>query len=219
MKKEILKSYLEWEFKILEEVGTLINGWDQDKYLRMTGFVAESLINLWLEKNNSYTIGYFPMKMIDFEADYIIKANELHMQGKYTDEISVLKQYLDIASDKFGVCSSIVELYELLGDAENIKYYTDVLEKYSYKQEEYAYLARKYGNIGNREMAIKYYKKSIEKDVNNKFYAESYLVYAEATRDVDIIKNAWSYLLKYDLTDAEREKYTHFQEVYKMVKG
>ena len=217
MKKELLKSFLEWEFDILEKVGKLAGGWEQDKYHRMAGFVGECLINVWLNYNNTLKKGYVPIYMVDFENDYIVKANKLHEAGNYLEEIAVLKELLPVSSQKFDVCFSITRLYINIEDKENTKLFLEETQKHAISSEEFYELAELCKEIEDSKKAEYYYIKAIENDSGNKYYASAFLFYAESTKNLNLINNAWSYMLNFELTQSEQLKYDSFKRIFSKI--
>lgn len=216
MKTDILKQFLDWEFCILEKIGDKIGGWTQPKYRRMAGFVGETLINIWLNKHNEYKVGYTPIYMIDFEAEYIEKANSYHKLGMYSEEIEELYKLLEITSDKFYISSAILDV------AANIENYDidSVLKlvlSYAKSGEDYFKIALCLQNISNFDSAV--ICEIYEKAIGEKMYAESYLKFAENTHNMEHIHRAWKNLLQYDLSQADLNKYEKFMNVYNMVNG
>lgn len=220
MKKDILQSFLEWEFALLYKTGMVLGGWEQEKYSRMAGFLGERLINIWLEKNNSFKVGYFPTFMIDFDSDYIAEANRLHSQGDYKKEIEVLNDYLPNATNKFKVYLSVIQLYELLNQREEITKSLSKADSYAVTAEDYFSLAQTVGKYKeNKDSVIKFYETAIKQKPDEKFYAQSFLLYANALKDISVIDEAWKFMLDFDLTPDEKEKYNHFIKIKSMING
>ena len=219
MKREILKKFLIWKFDILNKIGEAINGWNQSQYLRMAGFVGEVLINIWLKKHNNLKIGYVPIYMIDFESEYITKANQYHAEGKYIEEISELKKLYKISSDKFSIKFAIAQLYAQLNDIECSKLNLKLAEKYAKTEDEIFQLASfsAQNNIFEPKKQAELFVKAIEKSKDNKFYAQEFLFYAERIKDLSITKQAWDFMKKYPLTKKEEDRYKSFMEIYSLV--
>ncbi|MCD8377538.1 MAG: DUF4422 domain-containing protein, partial [Candidatus Gastranaerophilales bacterium] len=64
LKKEYLKEYLKWEFRIFSEMEKRTNNWNNGEYKREAGYFAEKFINIWLEykkeQNPDFRVGYAP---------------------------------------------------------------------------------------------------------------------------------------------------------------
>lgn len=208
MKTDLMISYLEWLFDILSKVGEKIGGWQQEKYLRMAGFLSETLINVWLKNNPQLKIGYTPIYMVNFEAEYITKANELHSAGNYKEEILVLRELLQISSDKYNVASAIAELS---------KSKEDILtaEKYSKTGDDFYNLALISQNCAN-DITPYLFKKAIEVS-NDKSFALSYLKFTEKLHNIDESKKAWDEILRFELTEEEKKEYEKFIKIYNLV--
>lgn len=217
MKRDILKSFLDWEFELLDRTGKALGGWEQEKYLRMAGFLGERLINVWLQKNNNYKIGYFPALMIDFDADYIKEANRLHSLGDYSKEAEILKEYLPHASDKFGVSTTIMQLYGLLNKQEEVKKYLKTSADCAKTAEDYYNLAQISAKYKDKNETIELYKKALELNADEKFYAQSFLAYAKALKDIDTIGLAWNYMRKFNLNKEEQSDYEHYLKIKDML--
>ena len=207
MKTGLMISYLEWLFEILDKVGEKIGGWEQEKHLRMAGFLSETLINIWLKCNPQLKLGYTPIYMVDFEADYITKANELHSLGNYEEEILVLKELLPICSDKYTVASAIAELSKSKEDLM-------IAKQYAKTGEDYYNLAQIYKTCAS-DITIQLYKQAVEIS-KDKIYAQNYLKYAESLHNIDETKNAWDEMHKFELSSDEKIEYEKFMKIYKI---
>ncbi len=221
MKTELLKDFLEWQFEILEYMNQAIGGWAQIKYNRMAGFVAELLINVWLklERNKNLKIGYAPIYMIDFEAEYIQKANEYHSQGLFNEAIGELKKLLEVASDNFSVAFSIAELSLAVNNVAQSKEYFTVSSEFAYRADDYFRLAMLSAHYPDADYAktSELYEKAINAQPDEKFYASSYLAFSEQLHDINMSAQAWKFLLNFELTPEEKEQYEKFKKVYDMV--
>lgn len=219
MRTPILKSFLEWEFSVLSKISDKIGGWCDEKYRRMAGFLGETLINVWLYKHDCYKVGYVPIYMIDFEAEYIQKANSLHQLGLYAEEIEELKKLLEITSDKFYVASTILDLAIMSDDSEVINW-LDKSKEYAKTGEDYFKLAIAAQDISEIDIdaVIELFIKANELE-KNRLYADSYLQYAESTHNLELIHSAWKNLLRFDLSEADLNRYDKFMNVFKMVKS
>ena len=215
IKKIILKSFLEWEFDILERIGTKIGGWNQEKYLRMAGFVGECLTNIWLVKNNNnyYALGYVPIYIVDFESEFYQKADILHKEGKFREEIDLLARVQDIITDKFWLYLTMSQAYFLLSDMENCKKNLYKAETYALSGDEYIQLANFSKNFSEPERIVKYYKKAIEYAPDKKYYASAFLFYAKSTNSIELTDEAWKYMLNHDLSDVEQSNYESFMRI------
>lgn len=218
MKKEFMQEYLTFLFNILKKTGEAIGGWTQDKYLRMAGFLSETIINIWVKKHSTLKLGYMPVYMIDFEAEYIENANKYHSLGQYDKELIELEQLLKITNNKFVVSNALLECSIELKNKNHIDNYINIAESYANNEEDYYNLGATIEKTGDIPAATKFFRKASELS-NDKFYARSYLNYAEKNRDIDEIKNAWEQMLKYELTENEKNDYKHFQKIYSMVKN
>ncbi len=219
MKRNILKEFLEWEFDILSKTGDIIGGWTQPQYLRMAGFVGERLINIWINKNDTYSIGYMPVYMVDFESDYIIKANEYHQKNMYKEEIDVLKQLLSVTNNKFNVLVALATLYQQLSDKKNLLKTLTAAQEFATTSDDFYSLANLYSTTSEQDITVSLYKKSIELSPHDKFYTRNFLDYASRTKDIGIIKQAWDNMLVFELDNEETEKYNHFKKIYEMISG
>lgn len=218
MKREILKKYLSWEFDILEKLGNNLGGWANTKYYRMAGFVGEQLINIWLNYNSKYKLGFAPVYMIDFEAEYIHNTNNYLAEGNFEAAINELKELLNYTSNKFDILSTIYEIYLKTNNSASG-------EEYFLKSSENAFNAENFYNLAsitqrytdNQERIIDLYKKSIEIEPESKFYLQCLLNYSEKIHDLNLTYFTWEKLKNLDLNKAEEEKYNHFMKIYKMI--
>lgn len=208
MKKELLISYLEWMFSVLSKVGERIGGWEQDKYLRMAGFVSETLTNVWIKNHPELKVGYVPLYMVDFESEYIAKANEYHSLGKYGEEINVLRELLKITSDKYMVASAIAGLSGIKDDL-------IASVQYAKSGDDYYNLALIAQNI-DAGLTSEFYEKAVSLS-GNKDFALQYLGFADGIHNLELSKKAWDVLLKFDLTPDEQAKYKKFLKIYEIV--
>ncbi|MCR5266269.1 MAG: DUF4422 domain-containing protein [Cyanobacteria bacterium RUI128] len=219
MKKDLLKDYLDFMFEILEKTGEKIGGWEQEKYKRMAGFVGETLINIWLNKHTSLKIGYVPIYMIDFEAEYIQNANKYHSEGRFEKEIDELKKLLEVTTDKFSVSFALLLAELNTGQEDSIREYLGLSKAHSQNSDNYYDIAAVLPQDKYKTEICELYKNAISLSQKNKFYAKSYLKFAENVHDADITKDAWEHLQWYDLTPEEQKEYEHFKKIYEMIKG
>ena len=217
MKTSLLKSFLDWQFSVLQKVSDKIGGWNQDQYRRMAGFVGEMLINVWLGAHKDCKVGCVPIYMVDFEAEYIQKANSLHKLGLYKEEIEELNNLLEITSDKFYVSSTILDI-AILSEDEDVMSYLNRAREYAKSGEDYFKLAVSVQNMNkvDSDVVMELFKKANELE-KNRLYADSYLLYAESTHNLELIYSAWKNLLRFDLTEADLDKYNKFMNVYNVV--
>ena len=219
MRTDLMKKYLTFLFDILEKTGKHIGGWEQDKYKRMAGFLSETILNIWINKQKKdLKIGYAPIYMIDFESEYIENANKYHISGEYDKEIVELEQLLKITNNKFAVCNALLQCSIQLNNKDNIQHYTNLAESYAKQDDDYYNLATTLSQTEDIKTSAKLYEQA-SKLSTDKFYATAYLNYAEKIKDLNIIKNAWEQMHKYELTEAEQYKYLHFQKIYSMING
>lgn len=223
MKKSILKEFLDWEFNVLDLLGKSIGGWQQDCYRRMAGFVGERLINIWLEahKDRNYKLGYVPIYMIDFESEYIERANTFDFIKRYDLGQRELEALYKITSNKMNVAFALLNLLFKRGLLEDAKLFIDKCTELCSIADDYNNLAQicmPYKNIFNDKI-LELFKKSITLDKSNKLYAQNYLVYCSNTKNLDLIFQAWEIFIQYDLTESEKEQYNQFMNCYKLAKG
>lgn len=223
MKKSILKEFLEWEFKILNSLGILIGGWQQDCYKRMAGFVGERLINIWLEANKSkyYKLGYVPIYMIDFEAEYIDRANTFNFIKRYDLEQNELENLYKISSNKLSVAFALLNVFFKRNMLDKAKEFFEECFKLCNSADDYNNLSQicmSYKNVFN-EQILECLKMANKIDKNNKLYAQNYLVYCSNTKNIDLVYQAWQSLIQYDLTESEKEQYKQFMNCYNLAKG
>lgn len=217
MKKDILKSYLTWEFGILSKLGETIGGWENTEYYRMAGFIGELLINIWLKKNNNYKIGHFPILMVDFEFDYLKKVDEYIKNNDYNSAINELVKLLNYSSNKFAVYTSIYELCLKSDNKDSDVYLKKALDNAKDAEDYYnlAVVSQKYST--NNEITTYLYKKAIEIEPDSRYYADCLLYYSESIHDLETTKYAWEILNKNGLNQEELRNYEHFQKIYKKV--
>ena len=222
MKKNLLVEYLNWLFDLLSKLGEKIGGWEQPQYLRMAGFVSEALINVWLNSKSGLKLGYVPVYMVDFDAEYIELANKYHSQGELKKEVETLEKLLGVTSDKFVVVCAIIEGYINLKADDKVREYIELAKLYASDGYNYFSLA---GILSNYSSDLKneiseIFTKAIELSPKEALFQRSYLHYAERIRDVEITKNAWDMLMQYgELSSEEEKKYQNFKKIYELVNG
>lgn len=221
MKTEIMKSLLEWQFDVLNELGVIIGGWEQEQYKRMAGFVAETLFSIWITKNKHFNIGYTPIYMIDFEADYISEINDLHSKGEYEKELDILLEFSEITNDKFSTYLSICEISSVCEKITVAKNYLSLAKEYAKTEEDFYRLAiyASESNTASKEDVIMLFEKAIELNPQSKLFASTFLSYAKKLHDIEITSKAWRAMKAHDLTVNEKSDYEQFKKVYKMLKG
>lgn len=72
MKKELMKAFLEWQFKIVEELkeNNVWDKYDEDRYIRTPAFIMERFYNIWLRyqiDKHKIKILELPAYMLEFE--------------------------------------------------------------------------------------------------------------------------------------------------------
>ena len=220
MKKDLMKDFLSWQFDILEKLGQKIGGWEQEKYLRMAGFVAETLTNVWVkmktDKQNLH-IGHVPLYMIDFESEYIEKANLYHQQGLYSEEIKELEKLLEISSMKFDIYVSMAENYILLNNNDKAEKYFLLAKKEANSGEDSYRLAQIAMRIAKNEV-YPLINEAIERE-HEKLFASHFLQYAESVHDLDLTEKAWDLLKTFELTSDEQNRYSQFLRLSSMIKS
>ena len=214
MKKEILKEFLTWEFAVLELIGQRTDSWD--KYPRMAGFLGERLINIWLKVNNGYKLGYVPVYMVDFDSEYIKRANTFDYIGRYDLEIEELKELYEYASNKFSVSFGILSCYLRQNDFQNAK---DCFRKAFYDCKsgggcnKLAQMLLPFADEFKQEI-IDCYEKSVLIEPDNKMFAKNFLVFSEKLHDIELIYQGWQVLSKHGLTEKEKEDFQQFMKCY-----
>lgn len=95
LKKEHLKEYLEWKFKIFEEMENRTNYWNNGTYKREAGYFAEKFINIWLEykkeQDPNFMIGYCPVYTYDIVKESIERFRLFNSLGRFDLEIEVME--------------------------------------------------------------------------------------------------------------------------------
>lgn len=114
LKKEYLKEYLEWEFKIFNEMEKRTNNWNNGEYKREAGYFAEKFINIWLEykkeKNPNFRIGYAPVYTYDIIKESIERFKFFHSIHRYDLEIQVMEYLTTLIPNQ-------ASLYRILSQA------------------------------------------------------------------------------------------------------
>lgn len=219
MKTKILSEFLEWEFDILDKLGKYIAGWNNPKYYRMAGFLGEIFVNILINHNKNYSLGYLPLYMIDFESEYVEKINEYHTKKMYDLELLELNKLLQITSDKFSVLLEILNTSLTISDNPLAKSTIDSLKDIITTSEEYyqtGYILSKYIDY-DIETTCEFYIKSLTTDAPQKLYAQSFLHYAQKLHNISKISKAWEYLNQFTLTEDEKNNYNKFKKIQEMV--
>ncbi len=114
LKKEHLKEYLEWKFKIFAEMEKRTNYWNNGEYKREAGYFAEKFINIWLEykkeKDPSFKLGYCPVYTYDIVKESIERFQYFNSIGRYDLEIDVMEYLTKLIPEQ-------ASLYRVLSQA------------------------------------------------------------------------------------------------------
>lgn len=114
LKKEHLKEYLEWKFKIFEEMEKRTNYWNNGEYKREAGYFAEKFINIWLEykkeQDPTFKIGYCPVYTYDIIKESIERFQYFNSIGRYDLEIDVMEYLTKLIPEQ-------ASLYRVLSQA------------------------------------------------------------------------------------------------------
>ena len=114
LKREYLKEYLEWKFKIFAEMEKRTNYWNNGEYKREAGYFAEKFINIWLEykkeQDKSFKIGYAPMYTYDIIKESIQRFQYFSSIGRYDLEIEVMEYLTKLIPEQ-------ASLYRVLSQA------------------------------------------------------------------------------------------------------
>ena len=218
MKTDIMADFLNFMFNSLEKVGTQIGGWEQEKYKRMAGFVGETITNIWINYHKqSLKIGYSPIYMVDFEIEYIEKANLYNQNKLYKEEKIELEKLLKVTSDKFNVYCALIHNSINTNNRDDINKYKQLAAQNAKDGEDFYNLANLLPENEYMKDICEYYQKAISIEPSEKMYAKAFLNYTEKTHDISLTKIAWDELCKFELNDNETEKYKHFKKIYSMV--
>ena len=122
MKKEYLKEYFEWEFKIFDAMEKMTNNWNEEKYKREAGYFGEKFINIWLEykkeKNPDFRIGYMPVYSYDIVKESIERFKLFHSIKRYDLEIDVMEYLTTIIPNQPSLYKILSNAYLNLGKYE-----------------------------------------------------------------------------------------------------
>lgn len=114
LKKEHLKEYLEWKFKIFAEMEKRTNYWNNGEYKREAGYFAEKFINIWIEykkeHDKSFKIGYCPVYTYDIVKESIERFKYFNSIGRYDLEIDVMEYLTKLIPEQ-------ASLYRILSQA------------------------------------------------------------------------------------------------------
>ena len=131
-KKDCLKDYLEWEFKIFDEIEKRTNNFNNGEYKREAGYLAEKFINIWLEykkeKNPEFKIGYAPIYTYDIVKESIERFKFFHSIERYDLEIEVMEYLTSIIPEQASLYKILAQAYENAGELEKSR---KALEKFS----------------------------------------------------------------------------------------
>jgi hypothetical protein len=125
LKKEHLREYLEWEFKIFFEMEKRTNNWNNGEYKREAGYFAEKFINIWLEykkeKDPNFKIGYSQVYTYDIIKESIEKFKFFHSIGRYDLEIKVMEKLTTLIPEQASLYKILAQAYGSVSDFENEK--------------------------------------------------------------------------------------------------
>ena len=114
LKKDHLKEYLEWKFKIFAEIEKKTNYWNNGLYKREAGYFAEKFINIWIEykkeKDPSFKVGYCPVYTYDIVKESIERFKLFNSLGRFDLETDVMEYLTKLIPEQ-------ASLYRILSQA------------------------------------------------------------------------------------------------------
>lgn len=155
--------------------------------------------------------------MIDFDAEYIDNANKYHSLGLYEKEVAELKKLLDVTSDKFSVSFALMLAGINLGQKDTLGEYLELSKEYAQNSDNFYDIATVLPPDEYKTEISELYQKAISLSPENKFYAKSYLNFAEKIHDASMVKTAWDCMQAYDLSENEQNELEHFKKIYGML--
>ena len=126
MKRELLESYFEWQFKITDELDKINTnlGYTDDYYMRTPAFIMERFYNIWIRyqiDKNKVKILEVPVFKLDFEISPERRIKYLKTLANY--QMPYDSDDIDQLAAKHPVINGIIKLlvnqkkyYKLLGD-------------------------------------------------------------------------------------------------------
>lgn len=119
LKKEHLKEYLEWKFKIFEEMEKRTNYWNNGEYKREAGYFAEKFINIWIEykkeQDKNFKIGYCPVYTYDIVKESIERFQFFNSIGRYDLEIDVMEYLTKLIPEQSSLYRVLTQAYSSNG--------------------------------------------------------------------------------------------------------
>jgi len=132
LKKEYLKEYLEWEFKIFNEMEKKTNNWNNWEYKREAGYFAEKFINIWLEYKKEqcpdFKIGYAPVYTYDIIKESIERFKFFNSIKRYDLEIEVMEYLTTLIPEQASLYRILSKAYYNYGERQKAQ---DALKKFS----------------------------------------------------------------------------------------
>lgn len=114
LKKDHLKEYLEWKFKIFAEMEKKTNYWNNGLYKREAGYFAEKFINIWIEykkeKDPNFKVGYCPVYTYDIVKESIERFKLFNSLGRFDLETDVMEYLTKLIPEQ-------ASLYRILSQA------------------------------------------------------------------------------------------------------
>jgi len=115
LKKEHLKEYLEWKFKIFAEMEKKTNYWNNGQYKREAGYFAEKFINIWIEykkeKDPSFKVGYCPVYTYDIVKESIERFKLFNSIGRFDLETEVMEYLTTLIPEQASLYRILAQAY------------------------------------------------------------------------------------------------------------
>lgn len=115
LKKEHLREYLEWKFKIFAEMEKKTNYWNNGQYKREAGYFAEKFINIWIEykkeKDPSFKIGYCPVYTYDIVKESIERFKLFNSIGRFDLETEVMEYLTTLIPEQASLYRILAQAY------------------------------------------------------------------------------------------------------------
>ena len=115
LKKDHLKEYLEWKFKIFAEMEKKTNYWNNGQYKREAGYFAEKFINIWIEykkeKDPSFNVGYCPVYTYDIVKESIERFKLFNSLGRFDLETDVMEYLTKLIPEQASLYRILCQAY------------------------------------------------------------------------------------------------------------
>lgn len=115
LKKEHLKEYLDWKFKIFAEMEKRTNYWNNGEYKREAGYFAEKFINIFIEykkeKDKNFKVGYCPVYTYDIVKESIQRFQYFNLIGRYDLEIDVMEYLTTLIPEQASLYRILAQAY------------------------------------------------------------------------------------------------------------